>query len=69
MLVALKFEDFMKQLHSMFLPKDWKENIRTQILGSTMPRNEHFILWAQGLQATNCMLRNTQSHLSDNCFA
>lgn len=55
----------MKQLRSMFLPKDWEENIRTQILGSKMPRNERFILWAQSLQATNCVLRNTRSHLSD----
>ena len=64
-LVALKFEEFMKQLRSMFLPKDWEENVRTQILGSKMPRNERFILWAQSLQATNCVLRNTRSHLSD----
>ena len=65
MLVKLTFDEFMKQLREMFLPKDWEENVRTQILGSKMPRNERFILWAQGLQATNCVLRNTRSHLTD----
>jgi len=63
MLVKLTFDAFMKQLRDMFLPKDWKENICTQILGNKMPRHEHFILWAQGLQAMNCVLRNTRSHL------
>jgi len=47
-LVKLTFDEFMKQLRDMFLPTDWEENVRTQILGSKMPRNERFILWAQG---------------------
>jgi hypothetical protein len=64
-LVKLTFDEFMKQLRDMFLPKDWEENVRTQILGNKMPRNKHFILWAQGLQAMNCVLRNTRSHLSE----
>jgi len=64
-LVALTFEEFMKKLRGMFLPKDWEETVRIQILGSKMPRNECFILWAQGLQATNCVLRNTRSHMTD----
>ena len=64
-LVKLTFDEFMTQLRDMFLPKDWEENVRTQILGNKMPRNERFILWAQGLQAMNCVLRNTRSHLSE----
>ena len=65
-LVALKFEEFMKQFCSMFLPKDWEENVCTQILGNKMSRHECFILWAQSLQVMNCVLRNTGSHLSDD---
>lgn len=38
-LVKLTFNEFMKRLHDMFLPKDLEENIYTQILGNMMPRN------------------------------
>lgn len=64
-LLTLDFDDFMKQLRSEFLPKNWEEKVHAKILGSKMPKSDRFIMWARGLQAENYMLQGTSSHLSD----
>ncbi|KAF8808580.1 hypothetical protein BYT27DRAFT_7255380 [Phlegmacium glaucopus] len=63
-LSALSFSEFITELHSEFLPRDWEDKICGQILNSRLDPYKLFSTWANALLALNCTLRNTNSHLS-----
>jgi hypothetical protein len=64
-LQKLDFVTFMTELRRNFLPMDWEETIRSEILSSKLPSNKSFQDWARSLVVNNCVLRNTTSHFSN----
>lgn len=67
-LIALSYKDFMAEIHSNYLPADWEETVRTQILGMCMSKDIKFWDWAQEMRALNIVLCNTDSHLSETAL-
>ncbi|KAF8196515.1 hypothetical protein BJ912DRAFT_1056333 [Pholiota molesta] len=67
-LIALSYKDFMAEIRSNYLPADWEEKVRTQILGMRMSKDVKFWDWAQEMRALNIVLRNTDSHLSETAL-
>ncbi|KAF8176500.1 hypothetical protein BJ912DRAFT_930713 [Pholiota molesta] len=67
-LIALSYKDFMAEVRANYLPADWEETVRTQILGMRMSKDVKFWDWAQEMRALNIVLRNTDSHLSETAL-
>ena len=65
-LSKIEFSDFMQELRRNFLPRDWEETIRTEILSSKLTQNKGFQDWARGIIVNNCVLRGTDSHFSND---
>ena len=63
-LSTLLFPDFIKELQAEFLPQDWEDKVQSQILNSHLSLSQSFNSWANSLQALNCTLRGTKSHLT-----
>jgi len=64
-LLMLSYNDFMTEVRANYLPSDWEEMVRTQILGMQMKKGAKFWDWCQEMRAINIILRGTDSHLSD----
>src|SRR5271154_5806281 len=41
-LLLLSFEDFMTELHNNFLPDDWVEEVRAELLGMRLKKGSNF---------------------------
>ena len=66
-LAKLMFEDFMKEFCECWLPDDWEQIIRVEMLGMRLdPKIHHFETWAAQIMSHNVSLRNTPSFLTDN---
>ncbi|KAH9022889.1 hypothetical protein EDB85DRAFT_1871153, partial [Lactarius pseudohatsudake] len=64
---AMTFEQFMNALRARWLPKDWEEDLRTQIMGARLdPRYKTFETFASEAQTLNVALRGTDSHISED---
>ena len=64
-LLLLTFEDFMSELRKNFLPEDWVEDVRADLLGMRLKKGGNFFHWAQEMKALNIVLRGSPSHLDD----
>jgi len=65
-LVDLPFVDFMKEMRANYLHQDWEDQIRNQILTSTLTSSKtSFWNWSQKLLKLNCLLRGTPSIFDD----
>jgi len=64
-LVTLSSAAFMAELRENYLPPDWEESVRAQILGMQMRKNVKFWGWLQEMRALNIVLWGTDSHLTD----
>jgi len=63
--LALTFPVFMTEFHAGYLPEDWEEVTRIELLG--MMQNESaFWDFAVQVQSKNSLLRNTPSHLDED---
>jgi hypothetical protein len=65
-LVALQFPAFMTEMRANYLHQDWEDQIRNQILTSTLTSSKtSFWNWSQQLLKLNCLLRGTTSFFDD----
>lgn len=65
-LSALNFTEFMKEFRERWLPPNWEQMVRTQMLGTPLnPRTQKFEAWAAQVLSHNVSLRNTNSHMTD----
>jgi len=64
-LLKLEYSAFMEELRLNYLPADWEDNVRTEILSMKMDKNVKFWDWCQEIRALNIVLRGTGSHLND----
>ncbi|EDR02067.1 reverse transcriptase-RNase H-integrase [Laccaria bicolor S238N-H82] len=65
-ITTLSFVEFIKELRANYLQSDWEDQIRNQILTSTLTSShKSFWNWSQHLLSLNCLLRNTPSALDD----
>jgi hypothetical protein len=60
--LALPFADFMTEFRAGYLPEDWEEITRIELLGMTQ-NDMSFWDFAIQVQSKNSLLRNTPSHL------
>ena len=67
-LLELKYSDFMIELRANYLPPNWEETVRSQILGLRMEKTDKFWDWCQNVRAMNIVLRGTDSHLNDTAL-
>ena len=68
-LVELPFMDFMKEMRANYLHQDWEDQIRNQILTSTLTSSKtSFWNWSQKLLKLNCLLRRTTSVFEDTAL-
>ena len=65
-LAKLTFEEFMKEFCECWLPDDWEQIIRVEMLGTCLdPKLHHFETWAAQIMLHNISLQNTPSFLTD----
>ena len=65
-IVALPFADFMAEMRLHYLPPDWEDQVRNEILTSTLTSSgTSFWNWSQQLLKLNCLLRRTPSVFDD----
>ena len=65
-LINLPFSEFMSKMRSNYLHQDWEDQIRNQILTSTLVSSKvSFWNWSQQLLKLNCLLRGTASVFDD----
>jgi len=65
-LVDLPFLEFMTEMRTNYLHQDWEDQIRNQILTSTLASSKSsFWNWSQQLLKLNCLLRGTPSVFDD----
>ncbi|KAF8198604.1 hypothetical protein BJ912DRAFT_922532 [Pholiota molesta] len=67
-LIALVYKDFMAKVRSNYLPADWEETPRSQLLGMRMSKDTKFWDWCQEVRALNIVLRGSDSHLSETAL-
>jgi hypothetical protein len=60
--LALDFQEFMDEFRAAYLPEDWEETTRIELLGMTQGDATFWDFTIQ-VQAKNSLLRNTQSYL------
>jgi hypothetical protein len=58
-LVTLSYAAFMAELRENYLPPDWEQAVRAEILGMEMKKNVKFWDWSQEMRALNIILRGT----------
>ncbi|KAH9027403.1 hypothetical protein EDB85DRAFT_1868336, partial [Lactarius pseudohatsudake] len=64
---AMTFEEFMSTLRLRWLPKNWEEDVCTQVMGARLdPRQATFETFAADIQTLNVALRGTSSHIDDD---
>ncbi|KAF8798986.1 hypothetical protein BYT27DRAFT_7319795, partial [Phlegmacium glaucopus] len=62
---TLTFPAFMTELHEVFLPTDWDQDVLQKILNSRMSLGESFFDWSTSIVSANNLLVNTPIKLSD----
>jgi hypothetical protein len=68
-LIDLPFVDFMAKMQANYLHQDWEDQIRNQILTSTLVSSQSsFWNWSQQLLKLNCLLHGTTSVFNDAAF-
>jgi len=68
-ITSLSFDGFIKELCENYLQNDWEDQIRNQILPSTLASSgKSFWNWSQQLLSLNCLLCNTPSVLDDTAL-
>ena len=67
-LIALSYKEFMAELRTNYLPTDWEEDVRNQMLGMRMEKNTKFWDWCQEMRALNIVLRGTTSYLNEGAL-
>jgi hypothetical protein len=68
-LCALTFDKFMNEFRTRWLPRNWVEDIRTQMLGSRLdPKQTTFENWATDVQTLNFALLGTDSYIDDDAI-
>ena len=66
-LAKLSFEDFMKEFRERWLPYNWEQMIRVQMLGTHLdPAKHRFETWAAQIMSHNVSLRNTPLFMTDD---
>ena len=56
-LAKLKFDEFMKEFHSRWLPSNWEQIVHMQMFGTPLdPEKQHFETWAAQVQSYNVSL-------------
>ncbi|KAH9024699.1 hypothetical protein EDB85DRAFT_1870020 [Lactarius pseudohatsudake] len=65
-LIKLTFTDFMKEFRLQWLPANWEQNVRTEMLNSRLDPSQKFDVWAAQILSYNVSLRNTKSHMTDD---
>ena len=66
-IVALPFTEFMKEMRLNYLPQDWEDQVRNEILTSTLTTSAlSFWNWSQKILKLNCLLHNTASTIDKN---
>ncbi|KAF9568677.1 hypothetical protein CPC08DRAFT_605382, partial [Agrocybe pediades] len=63
---ALSYEDFMKELRKLFLPSDWEVVTRNELCNRKMLTADKFYDWAMEIKSMNFLLKDTNSHMSDD---
>ncbi|KAF7966713.1 hypothetical protein HWV62_37300 [Athelia sp. TMB] len=64
-LYALKFDEFMVEVRSMFLERDWEGKLRSELLTQTQ-KGMAFKDYLRKVQAKNALLKGTSSALADD---
>ncbi|KAF8166161.1 hypothetical protein BJ912DRAFT_1003110 [Pholiota molesta] len=67
-LIALSYKDFMAEVKANYLPADWEEQTRSQLLGMRMSKDAKFWDWCQEVRALNIVLRGSDSHLNETAL-
>jgi hypothetical protein len=62
---TLTFPEFMKEFRSRWLPHAWVEDLRTEILSSSLGSNQTFEAWSESLRILNVPLRDSDSHIDE----
>ncbi|KAH9015035.1 hypothetical protein EDB83DRAFT_2529122 [Lactarius deliciosus] len=65
-LIKLSFTEFMKEFREQWLPANWEQNVRTEMLNSRLDPSQKFDTWAAQILSYNVSLRNTKSHMTDD---
>ncbi|EDR02339.1 reverse transcriptase-RNase H-integrase [Laccaria bicolor S238N-H82] len=66
-IVALPFDKFMVEMRLNYLPPDWEDQVRNEILTSTLTASKtSFWNWSQNLLKLNCLLRGTASAFDES---
>jgi len=61
-IIALSFANFVSELHTNYLQQDWEDQVRNDILTSTLSTSKtSFWNWSQHLLKLNCLLWGTPS--------
>ncbi|EDR15393.1 uncharacterized protein LACBIDRAFT_321191 [Laccaria bicolor S238N-H82] len=61
-IVVLPFADFITEMRANYLPPDWEDQVRNEILTSTLAASKtSFWNWSQKLLKLNCLLRGMPS--------
>jgi len=61
--MMLSFKEFMTEFHASYLPPNWEEDTRSEVL-SLMQGNQTFWNYMVTLQSKNALLTGTPSHLA-----
>ncbi|KIK43352.1 hypothetical protein CY34DRAFT_40541, partial [Suillus luteus UH-Slu-Lm8-n1] len=61
---SLSFADYIKEVRDYWLPSDWENTVRQDMLSSTQGQRS-FIEWAVEIQSKNTLLRDTDSYFTD----
>jgi hypothetical protein len=65
-LATLSFPEFMKEFRRLWLPTNWENAVKAQVLGSRLdPSKDKFEIWVAHVQTLNATLRGTSSHLNN----
>ena len=65
-LAELTFPKFMKEFRERWLPHNWEQMVRTQMLNLQLDPSQKFEMWATQILSYNISLHNTTSHMSED---
>jgi len=68
-LVKKDFKSFMTTFRARWLPRNWEQDVKTEMLGARLdPDKESFEAWTLRIQSLNTTLRGTTDYLDDDRF-
>ncbi|KAH9014625.1 hypothetical protein EDB85DRAFT_1899126 [Lactarius pseudohatsudake] len=62
----LNAKDSVPDDAKQWLPANWEQNVRTEMLNSRLDPSQKFDVWAAQILSYNVSLRNTKSHMTDD---